>query len=219
MIKLVKGEAPAVLQANAATWTSDLIAKLQSGLKPTDAEGARYRHPQIKSALMLETHGKCVYCESKLKHIHHGDVEHIVPKSLDPSLRFEWENLTIACEICNQNKSNKDPNVEYIIDPYMVDPADHLMFLGSMLYSLGTAYGKNTSVLLDLNRVDLIERRQERLDQIMGICETILRTDLPHVTRKALLADLISREAASHAPYSAMTRSTIRVLQERFNEL
>lgn len=219
MIRLSKGATPEVLQANAVTWTTELLAKVQEGTKPTDAEGARYRHPQIKAALLLETHGKCAYCESKLKHIHHGDVEHIFPKSLDPTLRFAWDNLTIACEICNQNKSNKDPTANFIIDPYKVEPTAHLLFFGAILYSLGTTFGKSTTVLLDLNRTELIERRQERLDQIMGICEIILRTDLPVVTRKAILADLIAKDAAPQAPYSAMANSAIAALSKQFDNL
>jgi hypothetical protein len=168
---------------------------------------------------MSETHGKCAYCESKLRHIHHGDVEHIFPKSLDPARRFEWGNLTIACEICNQNKSNKDPSANYIIDPYSIDPAEHLKFVGSIIYSLGSAYGKSTTTLLDLNRVELIERRQEYLNQIMTICETVLRTDLPLVTRKAILADLVSKETGPHAPYTAMAKSAISAMQDHFDRL
>lgn len=166
---------------------------------------------------MSETNGKCAYCESKLRHIHHGDVEHIYPKSLDPTRRFDWENLTIACEICNQNKSNKDPNAEYIIDPYNLDPNEHIIFFGAMLYPLGSAYGKNTTVLLDLNRAELVERRRERLDQIMSIFETVLRTDLPMVTRRAILENLVSEDAAPQAPYSAMTKSVLKMLKDRFD--
>ncbi len=168
---------------------------------------------------MSETSGKCAYCESKLRHIHHGDVEHVFPKSLDPARRFEWRNLTIACEICNQNKSNKDPTADHIIDPYSIDPSEHLRFIGSMLYPLGSVYGKNTTVLLDLNRIELIERRQERLDQIMSICDTVLRKDLPIVTRKAILADLVSIDAGPQAAYSAMTKSAISAMQDRFEAL
>lgn len=217
MIKLTKGNVPEVLKINATAWTEEFLCKIRSGVKPSDGESSRYRLPQVKAALLSETHGKCAYCESKLRHIHHGDVEHISPKSLDPARRFEWENLTIACEMCNQNKSNKDPIAEHIIDPYNIDPAEHIIFLGAILYPLGSTHGKNTAILLDLNRTELVERRQERLDQVMSICETILRTDLPIVTRRAILENLVSEDAAPQASYSAMTKSAIKCLQERFD--
>src|SRR5947209_8328121 len=127
MIRLNKGPKPQILTENEAAWT----ATVANG-EATPAEKARYRHPEIKEALVSETHGKCAYCESKLQHIHHGDIEHIYPKSLALEKTFEWENLTLACEICNQNKSNKDPFLEQILDPYSVEPSEHLFFAGPL---------------------------------------------------------------------------------------
>ncbi|MEG8241503.1 HNH endonuclease [Acinetobacter baumannii] len=62
-------------------------------------------------------------------HIHHGDIEHIFPKALDQSKRYEWNNLTLSCEICNQNKSNHDPNLNHILNPYIDNPESSLIFL------------------------------------------------------------------------------------------
>lgn len=219
MIKLEKGESPKILKDNAGAWTAAFLAKLAVGEKPSDSEATKYRHPQVKAALLVETNGKCAYCESKLLHIHHGDVEHIFPKSLDPSLRFDWNNLTIACEVCNQKKSDRDPNVDFIVDPYKLDPKDHLRFFGAVISSLGTTYGKNTTSLLELNRAELVERRKEKLDAVLCVCDTILREDLPLVTRKALLADLMAHEAASKSAYTAMVRAAIASLQDRLASL
>ena len=108
MIKITKTAKPDVLEKNAAEWTRVVLDKLAAGEKLTSTDDARYRHAEVKAALVAETHGKCAYCESKLKHIHHGDVEHMSPKSLEPVTRYEWRNLTLACEICNQNKSKRD---------------------------------------------------------------------------------------------------------------
>lgn len=138
MIKLSKLDEPDVLFNNSATWTQVLLNKEAAGKKPTASEKSRYRHPEIKAVLVKETGGKCAYCESKLLHIHHGDVEHIYPKSLDVRKTFEWRNLTLACEKCNQNKSNKDPLLEQIIDPYEDDPEYHLVFVGALIFPRGT---------------------------------------------------------------------------------
>ncbi|MBO2650765.1 HNH endonuclease [Shewanella algae] len=207
MIKLKKTIEPQVLTKNSRDWTDAFLKKLSAGELPTSTESSRYRHKEIKSALVEETHGKCAYCESKLQHIHHGDVEHIAPKSLHPAKRFEWNNLTLACEICNQNKSDRDPETENIIDPYVTDPADHLIFIGTFLFPLSTPTGKNTEVILDLNRAALLERRKARLEQIMGIFETILREDLPIMTRKIIYENLLKNECAASSEYSAMIKS------------
>ncbi len=213
MIRLEKMGKPQVLIENETQWTATITAKLASGEKLTDTDKTRYRHPQIKEALIAETHGKCAYCESKLLHIHHGDIDHIFPKSLDPARIVEWTNLTLACEICNQNKSNKDPYSSHIIDPYLTEPSEHLTFAGPMMFTLGTAAGISTSTLLDLNRAELFERRKEHLEKIRGIFETVSRPDLPLPTRRAIFHDLVTLEAASSAPYSAMVRTVIDQLK------
>lgn len=215
MIKLTKTAKPDVLVNHGDDWTKVIVDKLAINEKPTTSEKTKYRHPEIKAALVLETNGKCAYCESKLKHIHHGDVEHIYPKSLLPEKTFEWENLTIACEICNQNKSDKDPMVQHIIDPYLVDPSLHLVFMGAFVFPLGSPLGKSTEVILDLNRSALCEMRKEKLEQVMGIFETILRDDLPVVVRKAIYQNMLANEVSSYSAYSAMVASAVSTMKSR----
>jgi len=215
MIKLTKLPPPKVLVDNAAAWTQTLLDKIASGVEPTQAEKTRYRNRDIKAALEAETAGKCAYCESKLKHIHHGDVEHIYPKSLDPSKQFQWDNLTLACEICNQNKSNRDPNLENIIDPYVKRPEEHICFYGPMAFSLGTAEGVSSIHLLDLNRAALVEMRGETIKRIMGIFDTLFRHDLPLAAKRAILEDLEHNESGASAQFSAVVQSIILHMKQK----
>jgi hypothetical protein len=136
-------------------------------------------------------------------------VEHIYPKSLAPEKTFEWSNLTLACEICNQNKSNHDPLLEHIIDPYLAEPSDHLIFVGSFVFPRGTVAGESTRTLLDLNRGELSERRKDHLEKIMGIVGTVSRNDLPMAARQAVFRDLLDREASAAGQYSAMVRAVV----------
>ena len=152
MIKLNKQPEPHILVTNGPAWTKQITDKAARGVKLTDIERTRYRHPDIKSALIAETAEKCAYCESKLLHVHHGDVEHIIPKSLVPEKTVEWNNLTLACEICNQNKSNLDPRAEHIIDPYAIDPSLHLTFAGALMLAKGTTEGTSTRAILDFRQ-------------------------------------------------------------------
>ncbi|UPQ40163.1 HNH endonuclease [Providencia rettgeri] len=218
MIKLRKLPEPARLSTNAANWTQILKDKILRGETPTATEKSRYRHPEIKAILVQETHGKCAYCESKLQHIHHGDVEHIYPKSLDIDKTFEWQNLTLSCEVCNQNKSNKDPYIENIIDPYHTDPEEHLMFIGGLIYPKGTDLGISTRILLKLHRAELVEMRNAQADKIMGIYAQIQNDSLPIIVRKALYDDLLNNEASASAPYSLMAKCIVKTMQQHIDQ-
>lgn len=215
MIQLSKQPKPQVLIDNEVAWTATLTDKIARNEEPTNAEKTRYRQPTIKAVLIEETKGKCAYCESKLLHIHHGDVEHIYPKSLAPEKTFEWENLTLSCEVCNQNKSNKDPLVEAIIDPYTINPVDHIFFMGTLVFDLGTPHGISTKEILDLNRTELVERRKEHLEKIMGIYQTLLRADLPLPARKAIYQNLLADEGSKNAPYTAMALAAIKQMADK----
>lgn len=122
MIKINKLNEPQVLIDNGKEWTRQHLENIANGVESSAYLKSRYNHKDIKDQIVKETNGKCAYCESKLRHIHHGDIEHIFPKSLDETKRFEWNNLTLACEICNQYKSNQDPYLTHIQDPYASDP-------------------------------------------------------------------------------------------------
>src|SRR4030095_3789537 len=65
-----------------------------------------YRDPDLKRHLVRESHGKCIYCESKITHVYFGDVEHIKPKAVFPRERLRVANLALACAVCNNAKGN-----------------------------------------------------------------------------------------------------------------
>ncbi|GBR06868.1 HNH endonuclease [Acetobacter oeni] len=212
MIPLEKSAKPQILVDYEAEWTQLLLDKAAANTEPTQTEKTRYRHPDIKAALVAETNNKCAYCESKLQHIHHGDVEHIMPKSLELSKTVVWTNLTLACEVCNQNKSNLDPNANQIIDPYNTDPELHIVFLGAFAVPRGTVAGESTKAILDLDRPALIEQRGDRLKYLMSIYSKVLRTDIPLAARRAIYHDLVRREAANDKAFSAMARDAIAAM-------
>lgn len=108
MIRLAKGEEPQILRDNRENWTTELLAAVAADDKnEIKKKTKRYNHPDVKDALKRETSEKCAYCEAKITVVAHGDIEHVSPKSLDRTLTFVWENLTFACQICNQKKIYK----------------------------------------------------------------------------------------------------------------
>jgi uncharacterized protein (TIGR02646 family) len=207
MIRLVKIQIPDILRRNETTWTQELLADGGQG----KAKSSRYGHPDIKSALIAETHGKCAYCESKLLHIAYGDVEHIIAKAVAPSRAYEWANLTLACDKCNTKKSDN----EDILDPYTHDPASMLSFFGPWIAStMGSDLGRVTIVVLDLNRADLMERRKEKLDALLHHIDAVLNTSNLN-RRKVLLDALLDDTIHAKTEFSACLTEHIRQLRER----
>ena len=120
MIKISKPPAPAVLQgrgqAKRAKHCADYDrspADYEAGAKTFTFDDALYGHASVKQALIAAQHGKCCFCERKIGA--EGDVEHFRPKASfcqgerspleRPGyywLAYEWDNLLLACPICNQ---------------------------------------------------------------------------------------------------------------------
>lgn len=179
MRPLAKTPMPQILVQRGDQWRGELLAVLAQGGKPTEAMKSRYRHPQIKDALIDETDGKCAYCESKLRHITHGDIEHIVPKSKVPAKAYEWENLTLACDVCNENKGDTysdDPALsqDALVDPYIDVPEDHFLFCREVVTPRPDSMrGLATEQVIKLTRNALVERRRERMNFIDGLVRAV----------------------------------------------
>jgi len=189
MIRLYKSAEPAILAANEAVWTAVILQKKAVGQEPTPTELSRYRHPEIKTALLEETHGKCAYCESKFEHISYGDVEHISPKSLDPGRMFKWDNLTLACDVCNTNKGNKFPDGAGLVDPYKCTPSGHFQIHGPLVFAVhGDDDARLTEETLKLNRAALVEKRQQKIYYLRDQIEVIMRA--PDRLRNVLVENL-----------------------------
>lgn len=208
MIKLLKNSKPQILKDNASQWTAEYLNCLNGNQNLTDTIAHRYNHPDIKRALESETCGKCVYCESKIKHIEFGDIEHILPKkkTCRPDLYVEWDNLTIACEICNRTNKKDYYDVQTpLVNPYVDDPEDFFLFIGTLISAKNNnARGFVTQITLDLNRSDLVVRRNEKLHSIDRLFHTWSQEKSPSV--KAVLLEELKRECAPDKEYSAFVK-------------
>ena len=78
MIRVNRVVKPGVLVAKEAKWK----AEIRAASTPQAREKAqnKYRHKQIKEALIAMFHGKCAYCESRMMHIDYGHIEHFKPR-------------------------------------------------------------------------------------------------------------------------------------------
>lgn len=82
MIKVKRADKPPILVQKAKEWTKTLLAA-QTDRKTAES---KYQHKQVKECLVKMFHGKCAYCESQIRHIDYGHIEHYRPKSRFPSL-------------------------------------------------------------------------------------------------------------------------------------
>jgi hypothetical protein len=202
MIKLDKGPIPGVLAANFVAWTQEYLQYAQNGQAAPANVAFRYRHPNIKAALVNETHEKCSYCESKNRHVSPGETDHIAPRSRRPDLAFTWENLTYTCDECNHSKSDYYNPAEPLINPYDNEPGDHFQFNGPLISHLpGDLMGRRSVRILRLNRTSLFERRRERLEALLPLLDQWAQ--LPPGDDKELIREEILEQAQEDKEYSA----------------
>lgn len=65
----------------------------------------------------------CSYCGKMIENS--PEVEHICPKSVDPSLKLDWNNFLLACRNCNSVKSAHPDNVnDFKTDYFWPDEDD-----------------------------------------------------------------------------------------------
>lgn len=203
---LKKGRTPAILADNHDSWRAAYLAEPSS-----DTCRYRYRNKEIKDALREETGWKCVYCESKIGHNTPGDVEHKVPSSKEPSLHFEWSNLTVACTECNRRKLDFYEKGGEFLDPYADPVEDWLLHLGPIVYwRPGNARAEATVRKLALDngtRVQLLERKCDVLEKARALAQLI--TTCVNDSLAELRKDELARMQTLEAEYSAMIRAYV----------
>lgn len=72
--------------------------------------------------------GCCMYCEGRIGDTSYEQIEHFRPKSKFKELCFEYNNLHLACQICNSNKGNKFSG--NYIDPTVEELREHINYVG-----------------------------------------------------------------------------------------
>ncbi|QDK78258.1 hypothetical protein EXU85_06460 [Spirosoma sp. KCTC 42546] len=119
MIKIDKSTVaiPVILASNGRG--EKAVEKLKSIFNSGDTtfvfDKTIYGHKSVKEILRTIQHNKCCFCEAKIDHISHGDVEHFRPKAgyqqddnqplVKPGyywLAYDFTNLFFCCQICNQ---------------------------------------------------------------------------------------------------------------------
>lgn len=212
MRAIKKLKKPRILVLNAEKWTQEYCSCLSAGQEPSNEVATRYKDPTIKTTLEQETHEKCAYCESKIKHITYGDIEHILPKNKDarPDLYVEWNNLTLACEQCNRSgkRTYYKPQMP-LINPYVDDPEKYFNDIGPLIMPIpGNDRAYVTRNILKLNRPPLVERRTERIASVEPLLNSWAKEQDTVV--KELLEQQLHDEYAKDKEFSSTIKAYLK---------
>ena len=173
MIPLKLRPIPEILKRNGRKWVKEYMSLVRNGSEIPKSIKDRYRHKEIKEAVRLETNDKCAYCESFVTDQYPGDIEHIIPKTKYPRLIFTWANLTFSCFLCNNNKRGFCGKGEgKLLNPFKDKIDNHLQFFGPMIMHINNSKrGELTWKLIKLNRKALLERREEKLEELQNLVD------------------------------------------------
>ncbi len=214
MIRVIRIEKPAVLKNKAAIWKREIrLARTEAARKTAQD---KYKHDEIKQALVKMFHGKCAYCESEIMHIDYGHTEHFKPKSIPAYYRLavDWNNLLLACGRCNgaENKGTKFPLADKggpLVNPVNEYPSRHLRFDYDPKLKLANVLGiskrgETTRIILGLNRRKLLEHRSKFVRKLWVIAD--------HYYNDAEARKIIDSATSPNEEYSAFARALKRSL-------
>ncbi|QPK01428.1 hypothetical protein IDM36_04625 [Enterobacter mori] len=182
MIKLTKCPEPNYLTIRGAQWAQSLndAVVLHGGYdsipeKDKDSLTAHYRNQNIKDVLFPTSHNKCAFCECIPEDGGNFiQIEHFYPKSLYPHLCFSWDNFLPSCNKCNLAKSTLDTIVTPIVNPYIVEPSDHIyVSLLKLKARDNSKLGEDTVKELKLNSSRHIKARRNLLEDIENLTERL----------------------------------------------
>lgn len=224
MIPIVRSPVPQILQTKANQWLTELktIKKANPNATKSQRENAinKYRHSEVKQALVKMFHGKCAYCESQILTVDYGDIEHFYPKNEYTDLTFEWKNLLLSCTICNnpQHKGTKFP-LDANNKPLLIDPTDeqtdifeHLQLTWDQIANQAwidglTDRGKTVVDIFDLNdqrgtRKELIDERSKKVKRMLALLKMATSETIDDINRQEAI-NLLKDSCNIEEPYLA----------------
>lgn len=168
---------PAILEEKADQWRDAFVS---SGKKRPD--NSKYAHSQIRESLNTMSFCKCFYCERKLKDIPQ-EVDHFIEVAERKDLAYEWDNLYLACDNCNNKQPNRSIPVAEAINPCHHSDEEiqqHLAFEGEIIRARNNSdLGRRT---IQKYRLDSPQQDHVRLKAIKRF-QTILIEILKNTNR------------------------------------
>lgn len=168
-----------------------------------------WRNAEIKDVLIRETSSKCAYCESEMLNVSFGEIEHIRPKSKYPHLVLDWDNLTLVCSKCNNEKRDKYFEDLPFVNPYEDEVSEHIFAGGAYLYA-STERGEITIREIKLNDAARIMAR----DRAINALEHLVRRRDASAGASRILSEELIGECLS-GPYSSTLSAYLEIRSNR----
>lgn len=165
------------------------------------------RSKALKKALERMTDGHCAYCQ---KGTEEGQVEHVRPKSLFPTLAYEVKNYLHACPRCNLAKSNKWPARGSYLRPDRTDPAGRLVFHddGRVEAAPNDRRAARTVADIQLDRHGLRKLRRGHIERALsGLVQAL---NLPGLPVGVLQQFARGQLVPALSPYSEAVNQSVR---------
>lgn len=197
-------------------FTREDLAALTNLFKKYDTHV--WHHPEVKSACLELSHGKCAFCEVKLEEAStYNEVEHFKDKKTYPDDVIRWENLLPSCRHCNGSKQRHDVVAYPIINPCLDVPSEHLFMRGYRIKGR-TPLGEETVDTLNFNhcehkfipRCKAGEVIDHSIDDAIDKLEDYLEN--PHTKRRNKLMNMVEAvlgECQKTAPYAAVSATVL----------
>ena len=131
MRNVTRPDKPRSLRRYAARWRRELLTALSSPNKDPRLITRcfnHYKQDDIRTALEEMYGGLCCYCEVRIGIVAFSHIEHRRPKSSQPKYTFDWDNLHLACPVCNQAKGDKWNDGHPILDSAQDTISEHLSY-------------------------------------------------------------------------------------------
>lgn len=203
MIRLERGACPQILLDRGEEWTRSFLES--DGKRP---RSRRYRHDQVREALVAMAAGKCFYCETRLLESEQT-VDHYVEVAEDRSQAFEWSNLYLCCSGC-QHQLTSVPRAECLDPCGDVEPAEHLAFDDEHIIPRhDSELGRQTIRRYKLDRMELDLRRSRRLRRFY---DRLAQRALSGEALTTMDREDLRRFAQRDQPYSLMFAQLVRCL-------
>lgn len=181
-----------------------------------------YDSEDVVTALRKTFYKKCYLCETK--NPMSPEVEHFIPKSVNPALERDWNNLFYACRRCNSIKSSnpdklldctkvdvfsaitcelptlkKKPILVRVNDGYVSIEASNTVKL------LEKCYNRNESGYQEITRAELRNQLVKFYGKYYKYSEALLDDDSCRAKKKKA-ADKLERMLQPDYPYSCFWR-------------
>jgi uncharacterized protein (TIGR02646 family) len=197
-----RAQEPDSLRLNAKKWTRELLRAIKAnkgkGKSVPEKYYNKYKQSDILTTLQRmysdSNFTYCCYCESIVDMVSFEHIEHRMPKSKYPKHTYDWNNLHIVCEKCNNYKGDKYDESAPILDAVTDKISEHLSYrlggINGVFQDALTRCGVITIQHAYLNRPSLLKGRLDIYhDTINAIAEIIRLKDHPksYVAKEILL--------------------------------